>query len=309
MLNHHHNHYPRQNCLPSYWKSQENGREHFCRLFVPGAAVTTVLGFIQPVRKHHVCCSGFKTCYSCCYAGGCFENTVFIIIVLVAFVFFLFPRPSSDDRNCQNTKCATLQAVNAYCLMLLAIPSMFLLVQQVTCNSNDGFWWLEDYHAMSLFSCGQRSLQEFWHLAAGSYFFHILIKFVVSNQYFAGILFHINRSIGLWGAAFLCWISDRCFIWMNTKMLIIILMMLIYISSRFFCEFWAGLGFPYLHGAWCLIFKIIITNIMIAFFQSTLSPQNVPNSGMFLFSWPLTRLLSSLPTSTWSSTDHGLFQI
>ena len=140
-------------------------------------------------------------------------------------------------------------------------------------------------------------------------FFHILIKFVVSNQYFAGILFHINRSIGLWGAAFLCWISDRCFIWMNTKMLIIILMMLIYLSSRFFCEFWAGLGFPYLHGAWCLIFKIMITNIMIAFFQSTLSPQNVPNSGMFWFSWPLTRLLSCLPTSTWSSTDHGLFQI
>ena len=62
---------------------------------------------------------------------------VFMIIVLVAF--FLFPRPSSDDRNCQNTKCVTLQAVNAYCLMLLAIPSMFLLVQQVTCNSNDGF--------------------------------------------------------------------------------------------------------------------------------------------------------------------------
>ena len=62
-----------------------------------------------------------------------------MIIVLVAFVFFLFPRPSSDDRNCQNTKCVTLQAVNAYCLMLLAIPSMFLLVQQVTCNSNDGF--------------------------------------------------------------------------------------------------------------------------------------------------------------------------
>ena len=64
---------------------------------------------------------------------------VFMIIVLVAFVFFLFLRPSSDDRNCQNTKCVTLQAVNAYCLMLLAIPSMFLLVQQVTCNSNDGF--------------------------------------------------------------------------------------------------------------------------------------------------------------------------
>ena len=74
LLNHHHNHYPRQNCLPSYWKSQENGREHFCRLFVPGAAVTTVLGFIQPVRKHHVCCSGFKTCYSCCYAGGCLHG-------------------------------------------------------------------------------------------------------------------------------------------------------------------------------------------------------------------------------------------
>ena len=44
-------------------------------------------------------------------------------------------------------------------------------------------------------------------------------------------------------------------------------------------------------------------------FQLTLSPQNVPNSGMFWFSWPLTRLLSCLPTSTWSSTDHGLFQI
>ena len=38
-----------QNCLPAYWKSQENGRERFCRLFVPGAALTTALGFLQPV--------------------------------------------------------------------------------------------------------------------------------------------------------------------------------------------------------------------------------------------------------------------
>ena len=38
-----------QNCLPAYWKSQENGRERFCRLFVPGAALATALGFLQPV--------------------------------------------------------------------------------------------------------------------------------------------------------------------------------------------------------------------------------------------------------------------
>ena len=51
LINSDHN-YDYQNCLPSYWKSQENGRERFCRLFVPGAAVTTVLGFLQPVSDH-----------------------------------------------------------------------------------------------------------------------------------------------------------------------------------------------------------------------------------------------------------------
>jgi len=50
-----------------------------------------------------------------------------------------------------------------------------------------------------------------------------------------------NRSIGLWGAAFVCWISDR-----------------------FFCEFWAGLGFPYLHGAWhILIFLASYTAVVL----------------------------------------------
>ena len=48
LMNSDHNH-DCQNCLPSYWKSQENGRERFCRLFVPGAALTTALGFLQPV--------------------------------------------------------------------------------------------------------------------------------------------------------------------------------------------------------------------------------------------------------------------
>lgn len=126
-----------QSCVPAYWREQPDGRARFCRLFVPGAAVTTLLGTIQP-------------------------------------------------------------AVNAYCLMLLAIPSLALLLHQLR---------------------PERSPL---------------------------VLALARRSIWLWGAAIGCWVGDR-----------------------FFCDFWASLGFPYLHGAWhILIFLASYTAIVLfAYFE------------------------------------------
>ena len=63
----------------------------FCNLFVPGALVITLLGTLQPVR-------------------GAFynmEDWEFWKVMIVS------------------------QAVNAYCLLLLAIPSIYMLVHQV----------------------------------------------------------------------------------------------------------------------------------------------------------------------------------
>ena len=80
-------------------------------------------------------------------------------------------------------------------------------------------------------------------------------------EVFSDICFAI-RSISLWGAAFVCWVSDRSVTCSNIGAHIA----LTSIFSRFFCEFWSGLGFPYLHGAWyitsipsfVLSFEIII---------------------------------------------------
>jgi len=92
------------------------------------------------------------------------------------------------------TLLGTLQpAVNAYCLLLLAIPSITMLVHQ-----------LRPEQCERVVSLG-------------------------------------TRSMGLMGAALVCWVADR-----------------------FFCEFWSSVGFPYLHGAWhILIFLASYTAIVL----------------------------------------------
>jgi len=50
-----------------------------------------------------------------------------------------------------------------------------------------------------------------------------------------------RRSIAIWGLALVCWVNDR-----------------------FFCPWWASVGFPYLHGAWhILIFLASYTAVVI----------------------------------------------
>ena len=85
------------------------------------------------------------------------------------------------------------QAVNAFCLMLLTIPSIALMTMQLKYEKN----------------------KRIVHLG--------------------------QRSIGIICMALTAWINDR-----------------------FFCSYWAGVGFPYLHGVWhILIFLSSYSSIVL----------------------------------------------
>ena len=85
------------------------------------------------------------------------------------------------------------QAVNAFCLMLLTIPSIGLMSLQLRLENNK--------------------------------------RIVALGQ----------RSIGIICMALVAWVNDR-----------------------FFCSYWAGVGFPYLHGVWhILIFLSSYSSIVL----------------------------------------------
>jgi len=119
-----------------------------------------------------------------------FSNIFIILAILVSFLGFIQP------------------AVNAFCLMLLVVPTLMLMGLQLKKENNS-----------RIINLGQ-------------------------------------RSVGLIVLALTAWLNDR-----------------------FFCSYWSGLGFPYLHGVWhILVFLSSYTSIVLFAYCDVINhmPHKIP---------------------------------
>jgi len=134
-----------------------------------------------------------------------FSNLFIVFAFLVSFLGFIQP------------------AVNAFCLMLLLFPTLFLMMLQ-----------LKKEKDMRVLNLGR-------------------------------------RSIGLIGMALTAWVNDR-----------------------FFCSYWASIGFPYLHGVWhILIFLSSYTSIVLFAYYDVVN--HMQNKVPVLMYYPLDKFELGVP--------------